>query len=201
MGIMVKLEEDQEGMSVTMNTHFFFALVLPDDIKAYLHAVTERLNSGFPFKKWLHPADYHITLAFLGSADDSMKKDAIRRVEGVLAKEASFELTLAEIGAFGKDDSPRILWTGVEQQERLFSIQEKIYHSCVEAGFQLDKKPFKPHITLARKFEGEDPFSLKSVRQVANVNDEHFQAVQVALYQTHIGESPSYEKVLTIHLQ
>ncbi|MBR8644101.1 hypothetical protein KEH51_03585 [[Brevibacterium] frigoritolerans] len=47
---------------------FFFALVLPDDIKAYLNAVTEQLKPDFPFKKWLHPADYHITMAFLGNA-------------------------------------------------------------------------------------------------------------------------------------
>ncbi|MGE7877491.1 RNA 2',3'-cyclic phosphodiesterase [Peribacillus muralis] len=188
-------------MSVTMHTHFFFALVLPDDIKVALHDVTKRLNLGFPFKKWLHPADYHITMAFLGSADDAMKQDAIRRVEGVLAEEAPLELVLAEIGAFGKNDSPRILWTGVKQQERLFSMQEKMYNSCAEAGFELDKKPFKPHITLARKFEGNDPFSLESVRQVAALDEKHFEAVQVALYQTHIGASPSYEKVYTINLQ
>ncbi|MFD6439698.1 2'-5' RNA ligase family protein, partial [Peribacillus sp. NPDC060186] len=60
-----------------MNTHFFFALVLPDDIKTYLNDVTEQIKSEFPFKKWLHQADYHITMAFLGNAPDSMKKDAL----------------------------------------------------------------------------------------------------------------------------
>ncbi|WP_285765877.1 RNA 2',3'-cyclic phosphodiesterase [Peribacillus sp. SI8-4] len=184
-----------------MNTHFFFALVLPDDIKAHLHAVTERLNSRFPFKKWLHPADYHITMAFLGSADEALKKDALRRVESALANESSFELALDAIDVFGKHESPRILWSGVKRQHRLFSLQEKIYTSCADAGFQLDKKPFKPHITLARKFTGEDSFSLESVRQVADLNDKQFEAVQVALYQTHIGESPSYEKVFTMNLQ
>ncbi len=47
MGIMVKLKGKQEGMEMNMNTHFFFALVLPDDIKAYLNAVTEQLNQTF----------------------------------------------------------------------------------------------------------------------------------------------------------
>ncbi|MCK1991903.1 RNA 2',3'-cyclic phosphodiesterase [Peribacillus muralis] len=184
-----------------MNTHFFFALVLPDEIKAYIHNVTEKLILRFPFKKVLHPADYHITMAFLGSADDSLKKDVQKRVETVLAEETSFGLELGEIGAFGRGDSPRILWTGVKQQERLFSMQKKLYSACVEAGFELDKKPFKPHITIARKFDGEDSFSLESARQVANLDDKYFEAVQVALYQTHLGASPSYEKVFTINLQ
>ncbi|MFE4810252.1 RNA 2',3'-cyclic phosphodiesterase [Peribacillus simplex] len=184
-----------------MNTHFFFALVLPDDIKAYLNAVTEQLKQDFPFKKWLHSADYHITMAFLGNAPDTLKEDALGRVENELANEASFGLELGVIGGFGKSESPRILWAGVKQQERLFAIQRKVYNSCIEAGFELDKKPFKPHITLARKFEGDSPFSLESVRQVANLEDKHFEAVQVALYQTHLGASPSYEKIFTINLQ
>ncbi|MFP3512588.1 RNA 2',3'-cyclic phosphodiesterase [Peribacillus sp. SIMBA_075] len=198
---MVKLMGKQEGMFVTMNTHFFFALVLPDDIKSYLNAVTEQLRSDFPFKKWLHPADYHITMAFLGNAPDPLKKDALERVESKLANEASFGLKLGDIGGFGKSESPRILWAGVNQQDRLFTIQRKIYNSCIEAGFELDKKPFKPHITLARKFEGESPFSLESVRRMANLEDKHFEADQVALYQTHLGASPSYEKIFTIPLE
>ncbi|MGG4265348.1 RNA 2',3'-cyclic phosphodiesterase [Peribacillus simplex] len=201
MEIMVKLMGKQEGMFVTMNTHFFFALVLPDDIKAYLNAVTEQLKSDFPFKKWLHPADYHITMAFLGNAPDPLKKDALERVKSKLANEASFGLKLGDIGGFGKSQSPRILWAGVNRQERLFTIQSKIYNSCIEAGFELDKKPFKPHITLARKFEGESPFALESVRQIANLEDKDFEADQVALYQTHLGASPSYEKIFTIPLE
>lgn len=184
-----------------MNTHFFFALVLPDDIKTYLNDATEQIKSEFPFKKWLHQADYHITMAFLGNAPDSMKKDALGRVESELANETMFDLELGDIGVFGKNGSPRILWAGVKQQDRLFTIQRKIYESCVQAGFELDKKPFKPHITLARKFEGESLFSIERVRQIANLETKHFEAAQIALYQTHLGASPSYEQIFTINLQ
>ncbi|MBK5500416.1 MULTISPECIES: RNA 2',3'-cyclic phosphodiesterase [unclassified Peribacillus] len=184
-----------------MNTHFFFALVLPDDIKTYLNDATEQIKSEFPFKKWLHQADYHITMAFLGNAPDSMKKDALGRMESELANETMFDLELGDIGVFGKNESPRILWAGVKQQDRLFTIQRKIYESCVQAGFELDKKQFKPHITLARKFEGESLFSIERVRQIANLETKHFEAAQIALYQTHLGASPSYEQIFTINLQ
>ena len=86
-----------------MNTHFFFALVLPDDIKAYLNAVTEQLKPDFPFKKWLHPADYHITMAFLGNAPDTLKEDALGRVESELANEASFGLELGRYRRFWQE--------------------------------------------------------------------------------------------------
>ncbi|WP_407408602.1 RNA 2',3'-cyclic phosphodiesterase [Peribacillus sp.] len=184
-----------------MNTHFFFALVLPDDIKHHLHNQTNEVKSEFPFKKWLHPADYHITMAFLGNAEDTMKEEALEKIKRALANEQSFELKVEGIDVFGKKESPRILWAGVKQEERLTSIQKKIYASCVEAGFELDKKPFKPHITLARKFEGETPFSINEARQLAKPEAKAFQASQIALYQTHLGASPSYEPVYTINLQ
>ena len=184
-----------------MNTHFFFALVLPDDIKRHLHNQTDEVKSTFPFKKWLHQADYHITMAFLGNAADTMKEEALELVKLALADEHSFELEVDGLGVFGKKESPRILWAGVKQEERLFSIQKKIYESCIQAGFELDKKPFKPHITLARKFEGEPPFSINKLHQLVNPELKRFQASQIALYQTHLGASPSYEPVYTINLQ
>ena len=93
-----------------MKTHFFFALVLPDEVNAYLHGVTEQIKPDYPFKKWLHQADYHITMAFLGDAHEPMRMDAIKRVKQALAGEPPFNLELSETGVFGKKDSPRILW-------------------------------------------------------------------------------------------
>lgn len=184
-----------------MNTHFFFALVLPDELKKYLYQQTEEVKSTFPFKKWLHPADYHITMAFLGNAPIPMKEDSLERVKRSLVNEPSFELVVDGMDVFGKKESPRILWAGVKQEERLISIQRKIYESCVEAGFELDKKPFKPHITLARKFVGESLFSIDKFRQQANPEAKPFKASQIALYQTHLGETPSYEAIYTMNLQ
>ncbi|MGE7604618.1 RNA 2',3'-cyclic phosphodiesterase [Peribacillus sp. NPDC097675] len=184
-----------------MNTHFFFALVLPDSIKRHLHTQTDELKSTFPFKKWLHPADYHITMAFLGNAEATMKEEALELIKHSLANEQAFELDIDGIDVFGKKESPRILWAGVKQEERLNAIQKKIYESCKQAGFELDKKPFKPHITLARKFEGEPTFSINKVRQLVNPEEKRFQASQIALYQTHLGASPSYEPVYTINLK
>ena len=183
-----------------MKTHFFFALVLPDEVKAYLHGVTEQIKPDYPFKKWLHQADYHITMAFLGDAPEPMRKDAIQRVKQALAGESSFNLELSETGVFGQKDSPRILWADVKREERLYAIQSKIYNACTEAGFMLDKKPFKPHITLARKFTGEN-FSLDGLRHSASLGPQGFKATRIALYQTHIGASPSYVPIDTIILE
>ena len=48
------------------------------------------LKIAFPFKKWLHPADYHITMAFLGHASEPDAKRSMKsRPNGALEHEAS----------------------------------------------------------------------------------------------------------------
>ncbi|MFJ8264387.1 RNA 2',3'-cyclic phosphodiesterase [Peribacillus asahii] len=183
------------------NTHFFFALTLPDELKKELYGRIEQLKTAFPFKKWLHPADYHITMAFLGHASESMRNEAAARVKRTLEKEAAFPLILDEIGTFGRDDYPRILWAGVEFEQRLFDVQKKVYQACLETGFSLDPKPFKPHITLARKYNGEEAFSLQQASSLTGLESKSFLASAITLYQTHIGASPSYEPICSIQLQ
>lgn len=62
----------------------------------------------------------------LGNAPDTLKEDALGRVGSELANEVSFGLELGDIGGFGKSDSPRILWAGVKQQERLLPFKESL---------------------------------------------------------------------------
>lgn len=181
--------------------HFFFALTLPDEIKAELHLQCQQLRKDYPFKKWLHRDDYHITLAFLGNTSDTQRQEAVRLIESSLKNERSFPLTLAGAGIFGDKKSPRILWAGIEESDKLRTIQQKVYDACITAGFKLDKKPFTPHITLARKYTGEQ-FSLERLQQTADSKQTaEFAATKVSLYQTHIGAFPSYESIETIYLQ
>lgn len=68
-------------------------------------------TSGIP--KWTHPADYHLTLKFLGTVD----ADTAGRMAPVLAEIARrtppFELELSRLGILGAPGSPRVLWAGV----------------------------------------------------------------------------------------
>lgn len=184
-----------------MNTHFFFALTLPNEVKEELHNRIEKLNFSFPFKKWLHFADYHITMAFLGDASEPMRKEAVRFIQKALENETAFELTLNNMGTFGRRDQPRILWAGVDFNPRLFAIQAKVYQSCQDAGFTLDTKPFKPHITIAKKYIGENVFLLEQASDLVAIKHRTFLASQITLYQTHIGETPSYEPIVSIKLK
>lgn len=180
-------------------SHLFFALALPEDVKAAIGEKSRMLERQLPFKKWLHPEDYHITLAFLGNAEESMLTKAVKLAETALSGEQAFSLKLTHAGVFGPAASPRILWLGTEPSPLLTMLREKVYNASLEAGFSLDKKPFKSHITLARKYTGSD-FTLDKLTGTADIYADPFMARTVTLYRTHMGQKPSYEPVHSISL-
>lgn len=184
-------------------THYFLAVKLPNPIKQSLNEAKEVLQKNFPFKKWVHPEDYHITLAFLGFANENQLKDVKKLVTQHIKDESSFSLTISQIGTFGMKSSPRIFWAGLNESQELQRLRNQVYKACTEAGFQLEKRAFHPHITMARKWSSEEEFAL-------NILDENnvfggkpltFQATEVVLYRTNLLQTPKYENLITFSLQ
>ncbi|GIN60074.1 RNA 2',3'-cyclic phosphodiesterase [Robertmurraya siralis] len=170
--------------------HFFYALKLPQDAKAFLMRTSDRLRNELPFNRWVHEEDYHITLAFLGSATKEQLEASLTNVARELTIHSPFSLTIQDFGVFGKGDSPRIFWARLEKEEKLLQLRNSVYQSCIQAGFKLETREFQPHITLARKWQGEQPFS--KVFLTGNVPFT-FQANEIVLYETHVEQTPKYE--------
>ncbi len=177
--------------------HFFFAVSLPEETKQELDKACLSLKDTLPFKRWVHPEDYHITLAFLGSALEERLATAKSLVEISLKEEKSFPLHIHQLGVFGKADEPRIFWADTLKENRLMTIRDKVYTSCIQAGFQLEERPFKPHITLARKWAGNTSFhpNLLKINNPFKETPLSFEANEVVLYQTHLEREPKYEKM------
>ncbi|WP_409293422.1 RNA 2',3'-cyclic phosphodiesterase [Peribacillus sp. SCS-37] len=174
------------------HSNYFYAVKLPDAAKQYIQDVFKKSGDHLPFKKWVHPADYHITLAFLGKADELKLEESINKAADIARKRKPFELMLDGVGTFGPVSAPRILWAGVKAVPELFELQQAVYSACEESGFSLDKKSFKPHITTARKYTGDEKFFKENLPMLGEFI---FTADRFTLYKTNMGESPSYETV------
>lgn len=179
------------------STHYFFALTMPEKVKDHLSRISERLKNDFPFKSWVHHDDYHITLAFLGNADQRRLTNAVTNVKQALKDAQSFEVGLNRAGTFGRPDLPRILWVNTTENASLSEVRDKVYASCEKAGFELETRPFKPHITLARKWAGQGKFHMPSVQESLRslLPGPAFLMEEAALYRTHLDRTPKYEKV------
>lgn len=183
--------------------HFFFAVRIPENTKLIMKNHIEKLQEKIPFSRWVHHLDLHITLAFLGSAEPEKLKAAENYVKESISNEETFTLKINKLGIFGKVDSPRVFWADTETSEELAAIRKKVFSACERAGFQLETRPFKPHITLARKWKGQEGFQ----KELLNVWDQlqpeplEFQVEDVVVYQTHLDQTPKYEAVTIFPLQ
>ncbi|EIJ79311.1 2'-5' RNA ligase [Bacillus methanolicus PB1] len=184
------------------NPHYFLAVRLSKESKKLLHEKAEQLKSELKFARWVHHEDYHLTLVFLGNASVSQLNKTKELVQKYIDGTRAFSLIIQHFGTFGRKDSPRILWAGVNKEERLHKLRNLVFTACEKAGFQLDTRPFSPHITLARKWTGSSPFSpaFLSINNSIEEKPITFVAKDVVLYRTHFEKTPKYEPVATFPL-
>lgn len=178
-------------------SHFFFAVRIPEQTKMIMQKHIEKIKGRIPFSRWVHHQDLHITLAFLGSAPPDQLLRAESNVKDALLDEKAFTLKINKLGVFGSVDSPRVFWADTEESKNLQSIRKKVFSACEEAGFQLETRPFRPHITLARKWSGGDPFRKELLDLWAELQPTPllFEASEVVIYQTHLNNTPKYEAI------
>lgn len=180
---------------MNQQTHFFFAIKIPEETKLMMKKNCERLKEILPFNRWVHHEDLHITLAFLGNAPYENLSNAVDNVHEALRETKGFLLELNKLGIFGKVESPRIFWVDTKESMELEAVRNKVFTACVEAGFQLETRPFKSHITLARKWAGDQHFDKKLLEVWNDLQPDPliFKVNEVSLYQTHLDKTPKYE--------
>jgi 2'-5' RNA ligase len=88
-----------------------------------------------------------MTLIFLGPVDPERLPCIEQVADGVRAD--SFALSLDRIDYWSR---PRILlFGGSETAEPLAGLVKGLQAGLIECGFKPEKRPFRPHVTLARK--------------------------------------------------
>jgi 2'-5' RNA ligase len=128
----------------------FFAIELPDDVQDLLDEATTSLRAEAPELAWLDREKRHLTLKFLGDVADDALPLLAEAADRSTAAHTPLEMSVREIGAFPNFRRARVVWIGVEQERRLELLHHDLELACESAGFEVEGRPFRPHITLAR---------------------------------------------------
>ncbi|AWB43607.1 RNA 2',3'-cyclic phosphodiesterase [Paenibacillus sp. CAA11] len=170
----------------------FTAVQLPEALGRKLAQACETAKSKLEFKKWVDERDYHITLQFLGD----VKPEQIGKMTEVLYQAAlrcrSFTLKVSGQGVFGRSEAPSVLWAGLDgDTESLSALQSEVSHTLQPLGFEPERRPYHPHITLARKYQGECPFPSDAGEMIPSLGEWNVDSF--VLYRTRLGRAPMYE--------
>ncbi|MCJ7448442.1 MAG: RNA 2',3'-cyclic phosphodiesterase [Bacteroidales bacterium] len=137
--------------------------------------------------KWVDPGNIHLTLAFLGDTEDDRIKVAGIMLKNTCSGFGEFDFTLTGAGVFKNYNDPKVIWTGIEESEKLIKLNDIINTGLKDTGFKVEDRQFRPHLTLGRIRFIKDIEGLKSVIERYQNN---------SIQKVHVKEVILYESIL-----
>jgi 2'-5' RNA ligase len=149
--------------------------------------------------RWVQMDGLHLTLRFLGPT----MPDHVAIVAGAMDRAARtvagpFEVRLGGAGGFPDVTHPRALWLGIRDgASQLGLLSTALTEALVSAGWELDARPFRPHLTIARS-DGVHAGAEAAQRLIAAAAelDLSFEVDRVVLYRSHLGHGPARYEIL-----
>jgi 2'-5' RNA ligase len=128
----------------------FFAIELGESLLDLIERETTALVAEAPELSWTSREKRHLTLKFLGDVPDDAATRLAEAATQVAGRHRPIEMAIHEVGAFPNFRRARVVWLGVEQEPRLELLHHDLEIACEQVGFEVEGRPFRPHITLAR---------------------------------------------------
>ncbi len=154
-------------------TRTFIALKLNEALQRFLGEIISQISQELPDLRWVDPHGIHLTLAFLGELRDEQLVEVIHAAEEAAQKASPFEYRLKGLGIFGSPRHPRVIWMGVEdlpsgkvQGSPLQQVHHVLSRELELRGFEAEKRPFSPHLTLARIKQQLSPDTQQRLQRV-----------------------------------
>lgn len=154
-------------------TRTFIALEMHATMQRVLGSTIERFAQALPALRWVDVTGIHLTLAFLGELDDDRLALAMEATRVATHDFPSFEYRLNAPGVFGSPQQPRVIWLGVEDAplaQLHGSPLQRLHHTLnrelQRRGFETEKRPFSPHLTLARVKQPLTPAEQQSLQRL-----------------------------------
>ncbi|MGW9526637.1 RNA 2',3'-cyclic phosphodiesterase [Paenibacillus terrae] len=178
----------------------FTAIALPSEHKKELRCWVEQDVNELSFRKWTDFRDYHVTLQFLGDVATKDIPELEQALFQAAAAHSPFTLGIGEPGTFGRDGFPRVLWRGVTgQKDSLNQLHQSIVEATESLGFKPEERPYRPHITVARSYIGQQPIPASMFQSDDRIG-EPWEVGEFVLYATRMGQKPMYQIIQTIPL-
>lgn len=182
----------------------FLAINIPPEVRREIAAATAELRACAPEIAWVREPLLHLTLKFLDEQPDDRVAEIQNAIVPAAGQHRELVMSVGGIGAFPNFRRARIVWIGVQEDPRLELLHHDIELACERLGFELDGRPFRPHVTLGRVKQSLSEAKLRELSRVAKRTDyrSDFIVRSIDLMQSTLQPGgPAYTTLVTAALR
>ena len=167
----------------------FVAVDLGDEVVRTVDEQVQKLRRRAPDAKWIDAHKMHVTLVFLGHTDEARAQEVGDAVRAAAAGHEPLTISVESGGGFGTRKAPRVLWIGLAGEiDALGRLQQDVAQRMEALGFEMEKRPFKPHLTLARARELRgDPALARCVEELEGKSFGKARVTELILFESKLS--------------
>jgi 2'-5' RNA ligase len=173
----------------------------PQTVQRIAEAI-DRLRPRIPGIRWLPPANFHLTLKFLGDVDEAKIEPIATALEREFCPFSCFTINAKGLGVFPDLKRPRILWVGLVGDE-LNALASRVEKALIPFGFAAERRAFTPHLTVGRwrEFNGSSKELGNEVEKWQGHDFGRSNVDEVILFQSVLKpEGAVYRRLKTVAL-
>jgi len=180
----------------------FIAVDIEGEMSEKLARLAESLKATGADVKTVEKENFHITIRFLGNISAEAIEVIERIMRDAVVDVKPHKIRLKGVGTFPQGRRPRVVWVGVENDEELRKIFERIERELKKLGFKPETKGFTAHVTLARVRSGRGSEALiKWIEDMKDVDLGEIEVRSIRLKKSTLTpKGPIYETLREVEL-
>ena len=155
----------------------FIAIDIDPQVRENITRAIGQLRSRVLEVRWIAPANFHLTLKFLGDIEQTQIEAIGAALEERLRPFPRFTINAKGLGVFPDLRRPRIMWIGLAGNE-LTTLAAQVELALLPLGFAPEKRNFTPHLTIGRWRQTDRP-SKTLGQELESLKDYQFGASNV----------------------
>lgn len=128
----------------------FLAIEIDEYIKNKInetqHLIQEKDSSKI---KYVETENIHLTLKFFGEINEKQLNEITEIISNIIERYDKYSLKIVNIGAFPNIYRPRVIWTGIKDNNVTANLIKELDEEFNKLGFDKERD-YVPHITIGR---------------------------------------------------
>ena len=174
----------------------FLAVDIDDDLKPKINKIIKQFKEIDANIKYVDLVNLHLTLKFFGDIDIEGIDLLSQKISEVVSQFDPFTIKIKGCGAFPNNNHIKVIWVGLEEDEMLKDLHDKLDVEFKKLGFEADKK-FSSHLTIGRMKSARNKNKVKAlIEEFGDVEIGEMQVDNIVLKKSTLKPSgPIYDDI------